>query len=85
MLGESQSEKFLYLVDSLLHPIHCERPNRCAVVDFDMELTIESRRKLMALAANEKMLTMSFHFDFPGLGSMQEKEEAWVWESNKRY
>jgi len=83
MLIESQSEKFLHLVDSILHPIHCEHPEWCAVVDFDLELTVESRRKLMAMAANDKMLTMSFHFDFPGLGYMQEKEEAWVWESIK--
>ena len=80
---ESQSEKFLYLVDSLLHPIHCEHPEWCAVVDFDMEMTIESRRKFLAMAANEKILTMSFHFDFPGLGYVKEMEEAWVWERIK--
>jgi glyoxylase-like metal-dependent hydrolase (beta-lactamase superfamily II) len=80
---ESQNEKFLYFVDALLHPIHCEHPEWCAVVDFDMELTIESRRKLLAMAANEKILTMSYHFDFPGLGYVKEKEDAWIWEGIK--
>ena len=83
VLVKSKSEKFLYLVDSLLHPIHCEHPEWCAVVDFDMEMTIGSRRKLLAMAANEKMLTMSFHFDFPGLGYVKKNEEAWIWESIK--
>jgi len=83
VLIESQNKKFLYLVDSLLHPIHCEHPEWCAAVDFDMEMTIKSRRKFLAMAANEKMLTMSFHFDFPGLGYVKENEEAWVWESIK--
>ena len=54
-----------------------------AAVDFDTEMTIKSRRKFLAMAANEKMLTMSFHFDFPGLGYVKENEEAWVWESIK--
>ena len=83
LLIESQSQKFLYLVDLLLHPIHCEHPEWCAVVDIDMEMNIDSRRKLLHKAANEKMLTMSFHFDFPGLGHVKEKEEAWVWERIK--
>ena len=69
---ESQNEKFLYFVDALLHPVHCEHPEWCAVVDFDMELTIESRRKLLAMAAYEKILKMSYHFDFRGLGYVKE-------------
>ena len=83
VLIESQNNKFLYLVDTLLHPIHCEHPEWCAAVDFDMDMNIKSRRKFLAMAANEKMLTMSFHFDFPGLGYVKENEEAWVWESIK--
>jgi hypothetical protein len=46
-------------------------------------MNIDSRRKLLHKAANEKMLTMSFHLDFPGLGHVKEKEEAWVWERIK--
>jgi hypothetical protein len=48
-----------------------------------MELTSESRRKLLAMAVKEKNLTMSYHFDFPGLGYVKEKEDAWVWEGIK--
>ena len=83
VLVESQSEKFIYLVDAILHPIHCEHPEWCAVVDFDMEKTIKSRKQLLTMAADEKMLTMSFHFDFPGLGYVKKNEEAWIWESIK--
>jgi glyoxylase-like metal-dependent hydrolase (beta-lactamase superfamily II) len=83
VLIESQGEKFLYFVDLLLHPIHCEHPEWCAVVDIDMEMNVESRKKLLAKAANENMLTMSFHFDFPGLGYVKEREDSWVWECIK--
>ena len=83
LLIESQNEKFLYFVDLLLHPIHCEHPEWCAVVDIDMEKNIESRKKLLAMAANENMLTMSFHFDFPGLGYVKKKGDSWVWERLK--
>lgn len=80
ILIESQGEKFLYFVDLLLHPIHCEHPEWSAAVDFDMNMTTQSRKKLLAMAAKENMLTMSFHFDFPGLGYVKEQKDSRVWE-----
>jgi glyoxylase-like metal-dependent hydrolase (beta-lactamase superfamily II) len=77
---ESQGEKFLYLVDALLHPIHCEHPEWFAIVDMDKEKTVKTRMEFLTKAANEKMLTMFFHFDFPGLGYVIKKGESWIWE-----
>ncbi len=40
---------------------------------------VNSRRSLLAKAAQEQTLVMGFHFAFPGLGRVAERGDGWEW------
>jgi glyoxylase-like metal-dependent hydrolase (beta-lactamase superfamily II) len=76
----SKGEQLLCLSDAVLHPIHVEQPDWHATVDFYPEQTIHTRFKLFQLAFSEKALTACFHFPFPGIGRIIQKEGRWGWQ-----
>lgn len=81
---ESASEELLYLADTTLHPIHIEHPDWVATVDRDPALTIASRKKLLAGAANSRPLVLAYHFmPFPGLGQIVFDEEGFTWQPDQ--
>jgi glyoxylase-like metal-dependent hydrolase (beta-lactamase superfamily II) len=65
--------------DVVLHPIHLEHVEWCATVDVDPVQIVQSRRRILAQAADEKALVMAFHFPFPGLGYVAPMEQGWFW------
>lgn len=79
----SESEQLLCISDTVLHPIHVERPDWYAAVDFAPEQTVTTRRRLLAQAAAKKTLVLAFHFPFPGLGHVVQKGEGWQWRAIK--
>ena len=76
----SKGEELLCISDTVLHPIHLERPEWYAVVDLDPEQVEATRRRLLKRAATEKALVLAFHFPFPGLGRVVQKAEGWQWQ-----
>jgi len=76
----SGGEQLLYISDAVLHPIHLEQPEWYAAVDFAPEQVVTTRHRLLNRAAGEKALVLVFHFPFPGLGHVIQKEEAWQWQ-----
>jgi glyoxylase-like metal-dependent hydrolase (beta-lactamase superfamily II) len=76
----SEGEQLLNLVDTVLHPIHIERPEWCAVVDFMPYQVVATRHRLLEKAATEQALVLAFHFPFPGLGHIVMKREGWQWK-----
>ena len=76
----SGGEQLLYISDAILHPIHLEQPEWYAAVDFAPEQVVATRHRLLNRAAGEKALVLAFHFPFPGLGHVIQKEEAWQWQ-----
>lgn len=76
----SGGEQLLYISDAVLHPIHLEQPEWYAAVDFAPEQVVATRHRLLNRAAGEKALVLAFHFPFPGLGHVIQKEEAWQWQ-----
>ena len=76
----SGSDVLLCISDAVLHPIHVEQPEWCAVVDFAPEQVVSTRRRLLNRAAAEKTLVLAFHFPFPGLGHVVQKGEGWQWQ-----
>jgi len=76
----SEGEELLCVSDAVLHPIHLEQPEWCAVVDLAPEQVVTSRRTLLNRAATENALVLAFHFPFPGLGHVVQKGEAWQWQ-----
>jgi len=76
----SGGEQLLYISDAVLHPIHLEQPEWYAAVDFAPEQVVATRHRLLNRAAGEKALVLAFHFPFPGLGHVIQKEGAWQWQ-----
>ena len=76
----SNGDQLLCIADTVLHPIHLEHPEWLAVVDFDPDQVVITRRRILKRAATENALVLAYHFPFPGLGYVVENEEAWRWE-----
>jgi len=76
----SGREQLLCIADAALHPIHLGQPDWYSVFDLAPEQALASKRRLMDKAAGEKALVFAFHFPFPGLGYIIQKEEGWQWQ-----
>jgi glyoxylase-like metal-dependent hydrolase (beta-lactamase superfamily II) len=76
----SWGENLLCVSDAFLHPIHVEQPEWYSIVDFSPERVVDTRRRLLGMAAREKALVFAFHFAFPGLGFATWSEEGWRWQ-----
>jgi glyoxylase-like metal-dependent hydrolase (beta-lactamase superfamily II) len=77
----SEGERLLCISDAVLHPLHLEQPEWHAVVDFAPEQVVATRRRLLSMAAAWKALVFAFHFPFPGLGRVVQKDEGWQWQT----
>ena len=77
----SRDEELLILSDTVLHPIHIERPEWHTIFDFDPQQSVSSRRRLLNKAVVGRDLVFAFHFTFPGLGHVISKGEGegWLW------
>ena len=80
----SAGEQHLYFADTLLHPIHAERPEWHSIFDLDPKQVEITRHKLLDRAASEKALVLNFHFPFPGLGHVVRMGERWAWKPVER-
>ena len=48
--------------------------------DYQPELAERTRRMLLDRAAREQARILAYHFDFPGLGYVQQQRDAWKWQ-----
>ncbi len=65
----SRGESLLHLVDTAVHYITgLERPDWTVGADIDKSLAVETRKRLLSQAADERMLIAGYHFPFPGVG-----------------
>ena len=76
---ESKGDKFLYISDAWLHPLHIEHLDWQCVYDNDPYQALKSRLAMLELAYSENALVQSFHFPFPGLGHVDKSKEGWRW------
>jgi glyoxylase-like metal-dependent hydrolase (beta-lactamase superfamily II) len=76
----SGGELLLCISDTVLHPIHIEQPEWCALVDLIPDEVVATRRRILSQAGAEKALVMAFHFPFPGLGYISQTGEQWKWQ-----
>jgi glyoxylase-like metal-dependent hydrolase (beta-lactamase superfamily II) len=76
----SGGEHLLCAADTVLSPIHLEKPDWRPVFDFDHEQAAAAKHKIFDKAAAEKSLVCAFHFPFPSLGYVVKKGEGWQWQ-----
>lgn len=80
----SGGEKLICVSDTVLHPVHMERPGWYSAVDVAPMDVAATRRRILDRAAAEGAQVLAFHFPFPGLGHVTRKEDAWKWNPIER-
>ncbi|MED5531316.1 MAG: MBL fold metallo-hydrolase [Pseudomonadota bacterium] len=78
LLVQSEGSKLLICGDALLDPYASLLfPNWIPENDMEPIKAVESRKKVLSLAANEKMALLGFHFPFPGVGHIIPKGNSY--------
>jgi glyoxylase-like metal-dependent hydrolase (beta-lactamase superfamily II) len=76
----SEEQQLLYTADTVLHPVHLERPNWLPVFDILPEVAQTSKQRIFDLAAATRSLVLGQHFPpFPNLGYILKEEIGWRW------
>ena len=76
----SAGEQLLHICDAVLSPVHLEHPEWRSLHDVLPEKATATRRRLLDWAAAEKLLVLTSHFPFPGLGHVIQKGKHWEWQ-----
>lgn len=76
----SDGERLMCTSDALIHPLHVEHPDWICVVNIANGPAVASARNFLEMAVQEKALVHGFHFPWPGLGHILQKEDEWQWQ-----
>ncbi len=76
----SGEDHLLCASDTVLSPIHLEKPDWRPVFDFEPEQAAATKHKIFDQAAAEKSMVFAFHFPFPSLGYVIKKGNGWQWQ-----
>jgi glyoxylase-like metal-dependent hydrolase (beta-lactamase superfamily II) len=79
VLLESAGERLLCIGDSFYDRLQLRHPDWGTPWDLDLQLATASRRRLLALAADENLAVHAYHLPFPGLGSIRRHSDAFEW------
>lgn len=74
---ESEGKRLLVWGDAIVHyVISFQRPDWPLAADMDKEVAGETRRKLLGMAAADKIAVTGYHLPFPALGFVEPHEDA---------
>ena len=81
---QADKEKFL-IVGDLLHAaaLQFPVPEACASFDMDREKSIASRKRILDLAAEGKILIGGMHFPPPSIGTVKKEDKGYAFEPQK--
>lgn len=78
----SGSDGVLVAADTVFHPaISFAHPNWQPASDMDGGQAAASRRRLLDIAATDKLQMIAYHIPFPGLGRVERHGSAYRWRS----
>jgi glyoxylase-like metal-dependent hydrolase (beta-lactamase superfamily II) len=77
---QSDSEQLMFVGDLFYLPVQVDHPEWYTQYDFDPERAVESRKKILAIAAAEHILVLPAHSPLPGLGFVIPAERGWRWQ-----
>jgi glyoxylase-like metal-dependent hydrolase (beta-lactamase superfamily II) len=84
LLFTSGEAQLLHLADLLHSPMQFAHLDWAPMFDVDPAMAVQSRYRGLALAAQEKTLTLFYHLTFPGLGWVERDpvtEDGFVWKA----
>ena len=77
---EQGGEKLLITGDAVHHwPITFEHPDWTPSVDMEPEVAIKTRKRLMNMAADEKLTVVGYHMPYPGIGHIARDGNVFRW------
>jgi glyoxylase-like metal-dependent hydrolase (beta-lactamase superfamily II) len=79
-LLESHGELLLCVGDLFYDRLQLSHPAWRTPWDLDAAASVRSRRRLLAWAANERLLVHAYHLPFPGLGTIEHRGDAFEWK-----
>jgi len=75
----SGDDRLLIWGDLVHHPdIQIELPHVGMEFDSDLDLAIETRRRILEMAANERLLVTGMHLHFPGFAHVRKQGDGFV-------
>ncbi len=80
LLIESKGERLFHVVDILHQAFQLARPDWHFGLDSDGALAERVRRQTLGRCADENILTLFYHLDFPGLGRVGRDGEVFAWK-----
>ncbi len=79
LLVESQGERLLHVVDLLHQPFQFSHVGWHFGFDTDGALAVTTRKRVLQQCVDERLLTLFYHLEFPGLGHVTRKGADYVW------
>ncbi len=76
VLIESQGEHLLHIVDAAHMILQLNAPDAAPRFDLLPKVAVASRQALFERAERDRLLTMAYHFPFPGLGTILRDENG---------
>jgi glyoxylase-like metal-dependent hydrolase (beta-lactamase superfamily II) len=76
---ESNDEVVLVIADASIHPLNLEHPTWQWSRAASKEAGIQTSRYLARLAVEHHALVLGYHFPFPGIGHVLQKEDGFEW------
>ncbi|MEZ4670145.1 MAG: MBL fold metallo-hydrolase [Anaerolineae bacterium] len=77
---ESEGERLLHLVDAIHHPSQVAHPEWSPGFDSQPDLSATTRTNILKRAAADDLLTLAYHFPFPGLGKVARDGSQNAWQ-----
>jgi glyoxylase-like metal-dependent hydrolase (beta-lactamase superfamily II) len=77
---ESQGKRLLIWADTCVHyAIAIQRPDWHLDVDDDKDKAVATRKRILGMAAGEKLFVAGFHMPFPGIGMIDQTADGFRW------
>jgi len=77
---ESEGQRLLIWADTTIHYVmSLQQPDWTVDVDDDKERAVASRRRILDLAASEKIWATGFHMPFPAVGWVERTDTGYRW------
>jgi glyoxylase-like metal-dependent hydrolase (beta-lactamase superfamily II) len=80
LLMSSGSDNLLITADAFQNAhVSCAHPDWHPRADMDGDRAAKSRRKMLDMAATDRLRVLCYHIPFPGLGRVERKGSAFTW------
>ena len=77
---ESGGKRFLIWADTCVHyVIAIQRPGWHLDVDDDKDKAVATRRRILAMAADDGLFVTGYHMPFPGIGTIDKTTDGYRW------